>query len=177
MVKRLLVALSRENNLLHLINNLLPNFVFLTSDQFRIIDSNGNTVGSQVEGLLIGFGGTVCDDGFTDNSAAAICREMGYIGHISWKFGALWTIQSNFAITLDNVICSSNEWSSCTYALTHDCSHGEDVFLQCGQIGRSIFSFRELTFLIFFYLSSSVCMSAWVYQQKILKIIVDYYQD
>ena len=85
--------------------------------------------------MLINNGGTVCDDGFTANSADAICRKMGYIGQLSWTYGDKWSIQSSLQITLDNVHCSSDEWSSCSYLFEHNCDHSEDVFLQCD--GRS----------------------------------------
>ena len=59
--------------------------------------------------------GTVCDDGFDDNSADAICRELGYsFGHLDWTYGSKWSIQNNFEITLDDVSCESGEWSSCS---------------------------------------------------------------
>ena len=103
-----------------------------------MVDSNGDTVGAGILGLLISNGGTSCDDSFSDNSADAICREMGYIGQMSWTSGSKWKIQSNYHITLDDVSCSSGEWSSCSFSLSHNCGHSEDVFLQCEGIGESI---------------------------------------
>ena len=103
-----------------------------------LVDSNGDAVGAGVVGLLISDGGTVCDDYFSDNSADAICREMGHIGQMSWSNGDLWGIQAGLEITLDDVACSSGEWSSCSFAFVDDCSHGEDVFLQCEGVGESI---------------------------------------
>ena len=102
------------------------------------MDENGETVGAGVVGLLISKGGTVCDDHFSDNSADAICREMGHIGQMSWSNGDLWGIQAGLEITLDDVACSSGEWSSCSFIFVHDCGHGEDVFLQCEGVGESI---------------------------------------
>ena len=103
-----------------------------------MVDSNGDTVGAGILGLLISNGGTSCDDSFSDNSADAICREMGYIGQMSWLSGSKWDIQSNYDITLDNVYCSSGEWSSCSFSFHDNCGHSEDVFLQCEAIGESI---------------------------------------
>ncbi|XP_063689478.1 deleted in malignant brain tumors 1 protein-like [Bolinopsis microptera] len=112
--------------------------VFLQCDEidFSLVDTNGHIVGAGILGLLIGKGGTVCDGYFTDYSADAICRKMGYNGQMSWTSGSKWDIQSNYDTTLDEVSCSSGEWSSCSYSLSHDCDRSEDVFLQCNRIGE-----------------------------------------
>ncbi|XP_063691323.1 basement membrane-specific heparan sulfate proteoglycan core protein-like [Bolinopsis microptera] len=110
--------------------------VFLQCDgDFSLVDSHGDTIGAGILGLLISNGGTVCHDYFTDYSADAICREMGYMGQMTWTSGNKWGIQSNYDITLDDVSCSSGEWSSCTFSLSNNCDHSKDVFLQCYQIG------------------------------------------
>ncbi|KAL5268608.1 hypothetical protein ACHWQZ_G002453 [Mnemiopsis leidyi] len=99
---------------------------------FSLVDQNGNEVGARVEGLLLSNGGTVCDDGFSDNSADAICREMGFIGRRSWRNSNQWSsFQETFDITLDDVSCSSGEWSSCTYNFVDNCGHSEDLYLEC----------------------------------------------
>ena len=101
------------------------------------MDQNGNEVGARVKGLLLSNGGTVCDDSFSDNSADAICRELGFTGKWSWSYGNLWSsFQENLEITLDDVVCSSGELSSCTFRFEHDCYHWEDVFLKCDGIGK-----------------------------------------
>ena len=111
--------------------------------EFSLIDSTSNAVGAETLGLLINNGGTVCDDSFSDNSADAICRKMGYLGQMSWTHGDNYGIQSSYDITLDNVACSSGEWSSCTYIFVHNCAHSEDVFLQCDGLGKSIFHLKQ----------------------------------
>ena len=108
-----------------------------------LVDINGDTVGAGVVGLLFSNGGTVCDDGFDDNSADAICREMGHIGQMSWSVGDNWDIQAGLEITLEDVACSSGEWSSCSFSFVHDCVHSEDVFLQCEGVGESILVSRS----------------------------------
>ena len=92
-------------------------------------------MGARTFGLLMNDGGTVCDDYFDSYSADAICRKMGYLGHTEWTSGDKWSIQSTLQITLDDVLCSSGEWSSCSFKSTNDCGHSEDVFLQCDGIG------------------------------------------
>ena len=103
--------------------------------EFSLIDSSGNNVGAGTLGLLISNGGTVCDDHFNDNAAKIICRKMGYFSYTSWTSGSKWNIQYERDIKMDNVKCGdlgyNNNWSSCSYSTKNDCSHSEDVFLQC----------------------------------------------
>ena len=107
------------------LNNVLP------EKSFSLSDSNYNDVSP--EGLLLYNGGTVCDDEFSDNSADAICREMGFEQSTSWrKFGSVWDIQEKVHITLDNVNCpEGGSWSSCSYSESNNCEHDEDVYLSC----------------------------------------------
>ena len=102
--------------------------ISVTASSFTIVNENGNTHG---RGLLLFNGQTVCDDGFSDNSAAAICGLMGYSGFDSWRYGQLYGIQTNYQIGLDDVICSSDSWDSCTFITAHNCGHGEDIHLNC----------------------------------------------
>ena len=114
----------------------------LISTEFSLVDENGNDVGAGIMALLISNGGTVCDDLFDYKSAHAICREMGHLGYLNWDSasGRAWDVQSRYNISLDEVDCETEKWSSCTYKFDHDCSHMEDVFLQCDGVGELIFS-------------------------------------
>ena len=114
---------------------------------FSLVNADGQKAGANTLGLLIYNGGTVCDDGFTDNSADAICHIMGYpLEHASWSIGNNWSIQSNYEITMSNVECSSGDWSSCLYSFSHNCGHSEDVFLQCNGPGKFTFVISDLHF-------------------------------
>ena len=104
-----------------------------------MVNSNSDAVGARVYGLLLSNGGTVCDDGFSANSADAICRKMGYLGQMSYTSGSKWGIQNGLAITLDDVECSSGDWSSCSFTFSHNCRHSEDIFLQCDDPGESTY--------------------------------------
>ena len=112
-------------------NKIVSNVIQIS--EFSLVDSDGNAV--RIFGLLMNNGGTVCDDEFSTNSADAICRKMGYPGYWRWTSGVKWSIQSSLEITLNDVLCSSGEWSSCSFKSTNDCGHSEDVFLQCDGIG------------------------------------------
>ena len=83
--------------------------------------------------------GTVCDDGFSELSASAICQEMGYTYAGSWSNGNLWpSVQEAHEIVLDNVECGTESFAECTYLTTHNCGHGEDVFLNCGRCKQPV---------------------------------------
>ncbi|XP_063681810.1 deleted in malignant brain tumors 1 protein-like isoform X2 [Bolinopsis microptera] len=98
---------------------------------FELVDSNGQQTREDGLHLILHHGGTICDDRFDNNTAAAICREMNFTGSREWSSGSIWDIQSSYNITLDEVACPTEEWDSCSFMTSHDCSHSEDVFLSC----------------------------------------------
>ncbi|XP_071836532.1 scavenger receptor cysteine-rich domain-containing protein DMBT1-like isoform X1 [Apostichopus japonicus] len=91
----------------------------------------------RVEVYHDGQWGTICDDGWDDNDASVICRQLGYegigVGWQSAKFG-----QGSNPIWLDDVACSgseqlieecgSNDWGA------HNCGHHEDASVSCGPV-------------------------------------------
>ena len=118
-----------------MVNEFHLNLIYLELDSsgFGLIDSSGNQVTTPgVEGLLTYNGGTVCDDGFTDNAAAAICQHLGFGGASSWtSSGTFYSGQEGMRINMDDISCSSTTWSECSFLETHNCRHGEDVTLSC----------------------------------------------
>ena len=104
--------------------------MYLVVSEFAIVDRNGDEGSSS--GLLLFNSGTVCDDGFSQNAADAICSLLGYPSNGSkWTSGSKWSIQSDYSIKLDEVNCWTNSWSICTYSESPNCDHSEDVFLTC----------------------------------------------
>ena len=101
--------------------------------EFSRVNSNGANlkVGLGIEELLLYNGGTVCDDNFSNNSAEAICRLLGFSGHFSWSSGSKWEIQSSYEIKLSDIRCSIGDWTACTFRTTQNCDHSEDIFLAC----------------------------------------------
>ena len=117
--------------------------VSMAADEFTLVNHNGDHVTSG--GLVLFNGGTVCDDGFNDNAAVAICRKMGYDGsHAAWRVmedasGTAWNIQNNYDTHLDDIDCSGESWSDCRFdARSEDCNHIEDIFLSCRGSGKVI---------------------------------------
>ena len=108
--------------------------IFLSCTHLSLVDRNGALVGADKLGLLLYKGGTVCSSkGFSDTSADAICRLLGYVNHTKWSSGKKWEIQSDFNITLGNVRCRRPYWSKCSHRFLPNCYHFKDVFLQCFQ--------------------------------------------
>ena len=104
---------------------------------FVLVDSEQNIITEEGQlGLLLYKGGTVCDDRFNDNAAAAICGLMNFETAARWTNEESFDIQSNYKIKLDDVECNSTEWESCSYSEIDNCGHSEDVFLSCSHMER-----------------------------------------
>ena len=135
----MLICILRKNSrrnlvpLIKIICNKTTDYVSGSQSLFQLIDSSGNFITGQQEGLLLHNKGTVCDDQFNMTTAGAICRVMGFEGVVDWRSAgsSAWQIQNTFSITTDDIICPLPDWSSCTYILSHNCAHHEDVFLTC----------------------------------------------
>ena len=120
----------------------MDNNLNFAADEFKIVNHRGDET-SAGSGLVLFNGGTVCDDDFNDDAAAAICKKMGYDGsHADWSvlkkddgstYGTFaWSIQNTYDIKLDELDCSGPNWKECTFSHeSHDCRHYEDVFLSC----------------------------------------------
>lgn len=85
--------------------------------------------------------GTVCDTGFNDNAARAVCRGLGYAGGIAK--GTAYFGEGSGPILLDAINCTGTETSfaKCSFdTSTQACSHGEDAGVICsaGEEGRCL---------------------------------------
>ncbi|CAE1270069.1 DMBT1 [Acanthosepion pharaonis] len=99
-----------------------------------IIELVGGSSGlsGRIEIIRNGIRGTVCDDNFDNNDAKVICRMMGYSSGevISNVFG-----QGQGTIWLDELDCTGSEYDlevcpNLSWGV-HDCTHREDVAVQC----------------------------------------------
>ena len=111
-----------------------------------IVKSHGPYAEEQL-GLLLYKGGTVCDAGFTDIAADAICKEMNFEQAIYWSTDprpeaeqALALERSLYEIKLGDVECNFSNWNGCSFndKVSH-CRHSQDIFLSCQLKGGSVF--------------------------------------
>ncbi|XP_052826276.1 deleted in malignant brain tumors 1 protein [Octopus bimaculoides] len=90
----------------------------------------------RVEVFFNGKWGTVCDDGWNEDSALVVCRMLGYNGAI--YYGKARYGPGTGPIWIDDLKCSGkehfitdckfNDWGK------HDCSHAEDAGVLCRNI-------------------------------------------
>ena len=105
--------------------------ISLNSD-FGLMGADGNFILGQKEGLLLYKSGTVCNEGFTDQSANVVCQKMGYHGMKSWRSGHVFgDIQSQYQVALGSVECNSDDWRTCEISTANTCGHENDVVLTC----------------------------------------------
>jgi len=80
---------------------------------------------------------TICDNGWDDNDAIVVCKQLGYSGG-SARSGAYFG-EGTGSILLNNVNCSGNESSifECDNRYkVNDCGHHQDAGVVC--IGRRV---------------------------------------
>ncbi|XP_061168027.1 uncharacterized protein LOC133176972 [Saccostrea echinata] len=100
--------------------------------QVNLVNGNGPNSG-RVEIVRNGLKGTICDDGWSDKSAAVVCRMLGFLGGQA-KFDATFGAGSG-VIWLDDVECHGNESSLLECSSRpwgeHNCGHTEDAGVIC----------------------------------------------
>ncbi|MDE0361419.1 MAG: sulfatase-like hydrolase/transferase [Rhodospirillaceae bacterium] len=81
-----------------------------------------------------GTWGTVCDDRFTSDDAAVVCRQLGYAGGEAHRRAAFG--EGVGTIWMDDVRCTGGEshLADCSFRGwgVHNCRHSEDVGVSCG---------------------------------------------
>uniref|UniRef100_A0A8C7X4N0 Neurotrypsin n=1 Tax=Oryzias sinensis TaxID=183150 RepID=A0A8C7X4N0_9TELE len=104
-----------------------------TSLRVRLAGGESSREG-RVELYLFGQWGTVCDDGWTDQDAEVVCRQLGYSGAAKARLMAYFG-EGTGPIHMDNVNCIGDERSiaDCSKQMpgTHNCRHSEDAGVIC----------------------------------------------
>ena len=83
--------------------------------------------------------GTVCDDGWDDNDAGVVCRQLGF-GSSGTAIRSAGFGQGSGSIWLDSVTCTGNEstLASCGHlgvGVTRSCYHYKDAGVTCSGTG------------------------------------------
>ncbi|XP_071503568.1 neurotrypsin-like [Diadema antillarum] len=101
--------------------------------QVRLVGGEDDTQG-RVEFYYNGQWGTVCDDLWDIEDANVVCQMLGFEGGSNYSCCAGYG-QGSGPILLDDVECNGTErnLADCQHNgyKTHDCSHSEDVGVEC----------------------------------------------
>ena len=94
----------------------------------------------RVEIYYDGEWGTVCDDGWDDDDAEVVCRQLWYTNPGARAFGGARYGRGSGPIYLDDVWCSGHEdrLDLCDHGgwENHDCRHHEDASVVC--VGKDL---------------------------------------
>jgi len=97
---------------------------------------------------------TVCDNGWDDNDAVVVCKQLGYSGG-SARGGAYFGEGTGF-ILFENVGCFGNESNiySCDLGSFHmnDCGHHQDAGVICYGKTISGVHYMQIIFVILLHL-------------------------
>ncbi|XP_029350359.1 HHIP-like protein 1 isoform X2 [Echeneis naucrates] len=100
-------------------------------------DDQGDGDRGRVEIYINGEWGTVCDDLWTTNNAAVVCRQLGFRNALKATKNSEFGEGRDLQILLDDVQCNGTESSllDCKHAGvgTHNCAHYEDAGVICGK--------------------------------------------
>ncbi|XP_069609377.1 neurotrypsin-like [Ranitomeya imitator] len=106
----------------------------------RLVDGESTKEG-RVEVFLNGEWGSVCDDGWTDNDAVVVCRQLGHRGPAKARTMAYFG-EGQGPIHLDNVECNGTEntLEQCKKQDSgiHNCWHSEDAGVMCDVVEKKI---------------------------------------
>lgn len=116
----------------------VPDAGFMTGlPNYRLADSTmptATTVRGRIEVFRNSTWGTVCDDGWGSTDSEVACRSLGYS-----TIGALFYGNNlgTGVIQMDDVNClgTESELLLCSHITSHNCSHSEDVGLECSTVG------------------------------------------
>ncbi|XP_043945041.1 deleted in malignant brain tumors 1 protein-like [Protopterus annectens] len=101
--------------------------------KLRLINGS-NPCSGRVEVLYNNEWGTVCDDGWDENDANVVCRELG-CGNVISAPGSAFYGQGSGPIMMDDVNCQGSESSlmQCSFRRwkQHNCGHSKDAAAQC----------------------------------------------
>lgn len=90
-------------------------------------------IGGRLEVWHVDKWGTVCDDDFGEDDALVVCKSFGY--SFGKALSGAYYGEGEGEILLDNIACTGKETEirECSHPGwgVNDCSHSEDVGIQC----------------------------------------------
>ncbi|XP_069466783.1 neurotrypsin-like isoform X2 [Ambystoma mexicanum] len=111
----------------------------------RLVDGESAMEG-RVEIFLNGEWGSVCDDGWTDQEAAVVCKQLGFRGPAKARLMAFFG-EGQGPIHLDNVECSGTENTLIECVKQdqgiHNCWHNEDAGAICDFVEEKAYGFKS----------------------------------
>ena len=103
----------------------------------RLVNTAGNcdVMEGRVEIFHQGQWGSVCDNGWNDNDARVVCRELGFLENVGEARVHLEHGAGSGRIFLDDVQCAGSEMrlSECSASPvgSHNCGHNNDAGVSC----------------------------------------------
>jgi len=103
-----------------------------------VVGGNGYSYGNIFARNSAGFYGPVCDDGWDNNDATVVCRQLGYTYGTARTNSYYGSVPSLFS--MDDVQCTGSESSiqDCRYILRDNCSGSEGAGISCSNTAREI---------------------------------------
>ncbi|MDP3151989.1 MAG: lamin tail domain-containing protein [Archangium sp.] len=103
----------------------------LDNGRVRLIPSGSSMVAGRLEVFANGGWGPVCDDGFTQNGARVVCRDLGFSDAVSWAT----TTGITDVFLLDDVVCAGTESTllDCPHSAigVENCTASESILITC----------------------------------------------
>ncbi len=106
---------------------------------YRLADSfnpTPTTIRGRIEVFRLSQWGSVCDDGWDTFDSQVACRSLGYSTAGALFYG-INAGPATLPILMDDVACGGTEPELlvCSFNPNHNCSHSEDVGLECSTVG------------------------------------------
>ena len=114
-------------------------FILYVGDPIRLVDGSSEKEG-RVEIFRNRQWSTICDNGWDDNDAVVVCKQLGFSGGSAR--GRAYFGKGTGVILLNNVNCTGNERSiyACEHNFdVHGCKHRRDAGVICsGEVSRGM---------------------------------------